>query len=213
VTAGSVTLRQPADAAGGLQKELTLTLAESGTQVTVAHRLLNRQSHHVEVAPWALTIMNAGGTVILPQEPFAPHPDVLLPVRAMALWAFTDLSDPRWSFGPRFIRLRTDAGRASAQKVGIANHQGWAAYHREGLLFVKRYGWDDTLRYPDMGVNTETFTAGAFIELETLGGLASLAPGAAAEHEERWFLFHDVDQPADDGALAAVLGPHLQTTR
>ena len=95
----------------------------------------------------------------------------VLPVRAMTLWAYTDLSDPRWQIGPRFLRLRTDANRAGSQKVGIANRQGWAAYHRNGHLFVKRYDWNDSATYPDFGVNTEAYTAGAFVELETLGAL------------------------------------------
>lgn len=212
VSGSTVTLTQAVEPRTGVQKVMTITLADTGTAVTVGHRLVNRNLWAIEVAPWALTIMNTGGTVILPQEPFASHADALLPVRALALWAYTDLSDPRWTLGPRFLRLRTDASRASPQKIGVANHQGWAAYHRDGLLFVKRYEWQDDARYADFGVNTETFTAGAFIELETLGALVSLAPGASATHAERWFLFRDVDQPVEDEALGKVLAPHLQAT-
>jgi hypothetical protein len=208
-----VTLTQPVEPRTGVQKVMTVTLAPSGTQVTIGHRLVNRNLWAIEVAPWALTIMASGGTVIVPQEPFARHADALQPVRAVALWAYTDLSDPRWHFGPRFIRLRNDPARESPQKIGLANRQGWAAYHRDRVLFVKRYDWDDNAIYPDFGVNTETFTAAAFIELETLGALDSLAPGESANHEERWFLFRDVDQPADDEALGAALASHLQTTR
>ena len=120
--------------------------------------------------------------------------------------------DPRWQIGPRFLRLRTDANRAGSQKVGIANRQGWAAYHRNGHLFVKRYDWNDSATYPDFGVNTEAYTAGAFVELETLGALVTLAPGGAATHEERWFMFRDVEQPSSDDALQTVLAPHLTQT-
>jgi hypothetical protein len=213
VAGRTVTLTQQVEPKTGIQKILTVTLAERGTGVTVGHRLVNRGLWDIEVSPWALTIMNTGGTVILPQEPYASHDDALLPVRAMTLWAYTDLADPRWQIGPKFLRLRTDAARAGSQKVGIANRQGWAAYHRNDLLFVKRYDWQDTARYPDFGVNTETYTAGAFIELETLGPLVTLAPGAAATHEERWSLFRAVEQPASDDALATVLAPHIAATR
>ena len=41
----------------------------------------------------------------------------------------------------------------------------------------------------------------------------TLAPGAAASHEERWSLFRDVEQPSGDDALAAALAPHLKNTR
>ena len=213
VSGRTVTLTQQVEPKTGIQKVLTVTLAESGSGVTVGHRLVNRGLWDVEVSPWALTIMNTGGTVILPQEPYASHDDALLPVRAMTLWAYTDLADPRWQVGPKFLRLRTDASRPGSQKVGIANRQGWAAYHRNGLLFVKRYDWQDAARYPDFGVNTETYTAGAFIELETLGPLVTLAPGASATHEERWSLFRGVEQPASDDALAAAMAPHIAASR
>jgi len=209
----TVTLTQPVEPRTGIEKILTVSLAESGTAVTVGHRLVNRSLWDIPVSPWALTIMNTGGTIILPQEPYASHDDALLPVRAMTLWAYTDLSDPRWQIGPKFLRLRTDANRAGSQKVGIANRQGWAAYHRNGHLFVKRYDWNDSATYPDFGVNTEAYTAGEFVELETLGALVTLAPGAAATHEERWFLFRDVEQPSSDDALQAALAPHLKQTR
>lgn len=213
VQGGTVTLTQSIEPRTSIQKVLTVTLAASGTAVTVGHRLVNKGLWDVEVSPWALTIMRTGGTVILPQEPYASHDDALLPVRAMTLWAYTDLSDPRWQIGPRFLRLRTDAGRAGSQKVGIANKRGWAAYHRGSELFVKRYDWSDAARYPDFGVNTEAYTAGPFIELETLGALVSLAPGASASHEERWYLFRNVEQAPADDALEQVLTPLLATTR
>ena len=209
VAGRTVTLTQQVEPKTGIEKVLTVTLAETGTGVVLGHRLVNRNLWDIEVSPWALTIMNTGGTVIVPQEPYASHDDALLPVRAMTLWAYTDLSDPRWQFGPKFVRLRTDASRAGSQKVGIANRQGWAAYHRNDLLFVKRYDWDDAARYPDFGVNTEAYTAGAFIELETLGPLVTLAPGGSASHEERWSLARGVAQPASDDALAAALAPHV----
>jgi hypothetical protein len=209
----TVTLTQPIEPKTGIEKVLTVTLAESGTGVTVGHRLVNRSLWDVPVSPWALTIMNTGGTIILPQEPYASHDDALLPARAMTLWAYTDLSDPRWQIGPKFLRLRTDAARAGSQKVGIANRQGWAAYHRNGQLFVKRYDWIDSATYPDFGVNTEAYTAGTFVELETLGALVTLAPGATASHEERWFLFRDIQQPSSDDALQAALAPVLKQTR
>ena len=64
-------------------KEMTVTLDEQGTGVTVLHRLANRGLWDVDVSPWALTIMNGGGEVILPQEPCRSHDDYLLPARPM----------------------------------------------------------------------------------------------------------------------------------
>lgn len=209
VNGATVTLSQPVETPTGIAKELTITLAAAGTEVTVGHRLTNRGLWAVDVSPWALTIMNPDGTVIIPQEPYASHDDALLPVRAMTMWAYTDLSDPRWRIGPKFIRLSTDAARAGSQKIGVANKRGWAAYSRGRQLFVKRYGWDEARTYPDYGVNTEAYTAGTFIELETLGPMARLEPGESTGHEERWSLVREVDASGDDDQLGRTLAPHL----
>lgn len=211
VDGATVRLVQPVEPRTGIVKTLTVTLAATGTDVTVGHRLTNRGLWAIEVAPWALTIMHPDGTVIIPQEPYASHDDALLPVRAMTLWAYTDLSDPRWRIGPKFIRLSTDAARAGSQKIGVANTRGWAAYARGRQLFVKRYRWDEGRTYPDYGVNTEAYTAGTFIELETLGPMATLAPGSSTDHEEKWSLVSDVETAGDDEALSRALSPHLQT--
>ena len=58
VSGGSVTVTQPVDAAG-LEKQITITVADRGTAVTVGHRLTNRTNWPLELAAWALTIMNA----------------------------------------------------------------------------------------------------------------------------------------------------------
>ena len=202
----SARLTPPVEAATGLQKELTVSLAEEGSDVSLRHRVTNRGPWEIEVAPWALTIMRGGGEAVIPQEPYGAHPEHLLPARRLVLWRYTDLSDPRFRFGRRFLRLRSDAGHAGPQKIGVENKRGWAAYHVAGLLFVKRFSYEDGAAYPDDGCNNEVFTAGSFIELESLAPLKRLAPGESAEHEERWQLFEDFDAGEDDESFAAAVG-------
>jgi hypothetical protein len=213
IEGNTIRLVQPVEPKTGIQKEMTVTLAAEGTAVTVGHRLVNRNVWDIEVSPWALTIMNGGGEVIIPQEPYRSHGDHLLPARPLVLWYYTDLSDPRWTLGRKYIRLRTDAQMKEPQKIGAGNAQGWAAYLRNRTLFVKRFPWAADATYPDFGSNIETYTAGSFIELETLGPLARLAPGAAAEHTERWFLFRNVDAGTSEATLDAALRPRVEETR
>jgi hypothetical protein len=59
----------------------------------------------------------------------------------------------------------------------------------------------------------ETYTAGTFVELETLGPLVPVEAGAAATHEERWFLFKDVADAPDDATLERSLAPLVGSTR
>lgn len=209
----SIHLLPPVEIATGLQKEMTVALDEEGTKVCLTHRLTNRGMWPIEVAAWALTIMNGsdGGEVILPQEPYIAWGEALLPARPMVLWHYTDLSDPRWKIGPKYIRLRADANMSEPQKVGIANKQGWAAFHHKGTLFIKSVAYKSGASYPDYGCNNETYTAGEFIELETLSPLCHLEPGETVEHIEYWWLFQDITTGATDMEVYDVLQPVLET--
>ncbi len=57
------------------------------------------------------------------------------------------------------------------------------------------------MTYPDFGCNCETYTAGTFIELESLGPLEVVAPGESVQHLERWSLFE-----GEMGVLEGVVG-------
>jgi hypothetical protein len=207
---GTVRLTQPVEAGTGIQKTMTVALDATGTRVTITHALANSNLWDVELAPWALTIMRPGGTVVVPQEPYGRHADNLLPVRPLVLWAYSDLSDPRFAIGPRYIRLRSDEKRTEPQKIGIGNKQGWAAYHHGRTVFLKRFTHRADATYPDHGSNVEVFTAGPFIELETLGPLSRLGPGEVAEHVEEWQLFGNVDLGTTETTIDAALAPLLE---
>ena len=207
----SIRLRQAVEGPTGIRKELEVSLEEEGTEVRILHRLTNEGLWKVELAPWALTIMNGGGTVIIPQEPYISHDDYLLPARPMVLWHYTDLTDPRFAIGKRFLRLSTDENLEEPQKIGVANKQGWAAYYRKGTLFVKTFAYEDGLTYPDCGCNCETYTAGSFIELESVGPMHELEPGECAEYVETWFLFSDITLGESEESIERALEPVLKS--
>jgi hypothetical protein len=213
ITGSTIRLRQAVEPKVGIQKEMVVSLDPAGTHVTVRHILTNRTLWPVELAPWAMSIMNEGGTVILPQEPYAEQPSHLLPVRPLALWSYTDLSDPRFAIGPKYIRMRVLADRKTPQKIGIGNRQGWSAYHRGRTLFVKRFPYDEAARYTDFGANCEVYVSGPFVELESLGPLQRLEPGASAEYAEQWYLFPDVEIGSTDASLDAAIAPLLPKTK
>ncbi|HEY1402549.1 MAG TPA: hypothetical protein VGB05_00330 [Pyrinomonadaceae bacterium] len=204
-----IRLTAPVEAATGIEKELRIALDADGSGLTVGHRITNRNLWAIDAAPWALTIMRGGGTAIFPQEPYISWDDYLLPARPLVLWHYTNLADARWAIGKKFIRLTTDASANHPQKVGLLNKQGWAAYKHGATLFVKRFAYEEGAMYPDYGCNCETYTAGDFIEVESLAPLGRLEPGASAEHEERWTLFRDVEAGANEDELEAAIGPFI----
>jgi hypothetical protein len=199
-------LLPPVERTTVLQKEIEILLAPTGGGVIVNHRLINRGCWDVEVAPWVLSVMDAAGRAIVPQEDFGPHPQFLAPARPVVLWKFTNMADPRWTWGERYIQLRHDAHGVKPQKVGLLNTKGWAAYTLRGEVFIKKYGYDPTARYADLGCNTELFTNGTMLELETLGPLSRIAPNGGVGHIERWGLFK-ADIGADERAIDRTLLP------
>ena len=202
----SVRVTEPVEPAPKIEKEMLIKLDPQGTRVTINHRLTNRNVWPVELAPWALTIMNGGGTTIFPQEPFISHDDYLIAARPMALWHFTDMADPRWTWGTKYVRLRSDPKiEKKPQKVGVMNKQGWAAYLRERILFVKRFPFIEGANYPDHGCNFETYTDGSFMEIETLGPLTKLQPDASVTHVEQWYLFDNVDAAGIEDSLEKLI--------
>ena len=196
----SVTLTQEKNAAG-IGKTLTLTLSDHDTFADVLHTITNRTDSPVTLAPWAISVMPGGGTGILPQEPRATHEEAIEPARPLVLWHYTSLTDDRLRLGDRFIRLRTNESKPQPQKIGVGNRQGWAAYYRNEVLFVKRFAYQNGATYPDFGCNNEMYVAGAFFELETLGPLVTLQPGESTEHAERWELHPRFMLDSDDETI------------
>lgn len=185
----SLRLVQPVEPVGNTQKEMIVALEKSGGNVSITHRITNRGDAEIELAAWALTIMRGGGVCEIPNETFQPYSrETLLPVRTLTVWAYTDLSDPRWSLDRELIRLRVDETRHEPQKIGVLNKQGWARYRLADVTFTKYFDFTENARYPDMNSNCELYTAGSFVEVESLAPLQTLKPGATTEHVERWKL-------------------------
>jgi hypothetical protein len=185
----SATLAQAADPRVGFRKEMKVTLDAAGSGVNVEHKITNESGSAVNVAAWALSIMAPGGTVVIPNEPFQPYgSDALLPVRSIALWPYTDFTDPRWSYEKEAIRLRVDDSVTTQQKIGVLNKLGWVKYEQPDSVFTKHTVFIADAVYPDLNSNFEVYTDGGFVEIESLSPLKRLEPGEFVEYQERWEL-------------------------
>ena len=156
-------------------------------------------------------MMAQGGYGIHGFPPRGTHPEMLAPSNPLVMWAFTNLSDPRWRLLERHLVLQQDPSNAVPQKLGSFNRNTWGAYWLDGDLFVKRYeAYGEPADYPDLGCSFETFTNAEILELETLGPIVTLAPGESLTHIERWSAFRDVRLDGwNDDALDRALTPLL----
>jgi len=204
-------LTQSTEETTGIQKEIEITLGSGDNSFRLLHRLINNNLWDIEIAPWALSVMAQGGRAIIPQETYRTGEENLLPVRPLVLWSYTEMKDPRFIWGTKFIQVKQNPNAKTYQKIGVLNTLGWAAYYLNGQLFIKRYNYNPEARYPDFGVNTEIYTNPEILEVETLGGMKKMPPGESVEHVENWFLFKAV-LDEDEESLNSKLIPIIQKT-
>ncbi|HLY15743.1 MAG TPA: hypothetical protein VKR61_00905 [Bryobacteraceae bacterium] len=211
-----LTATEPVEALTGLEKQIVVKLSPQGSGVEVVHHLRNAGKNAVDLAPWALTMMAQGGVGIHGFPPRGKHPEALAPTNPLVMSAYTNLSDHRWKFTRKYLMLHQDPSNPEPQKLGSFNQHTWAAYSLGTDLFIKRVTAADTPKeYPDFGCSFETFTNADFLELETLGPMRRLKPGATADHVEHWTLHKNVrlrnftDAELDATVLPLVTAPQI----
>jgi hypothetical protein len=198
---GLVRLTAEPDRTQGFQKEMDVQLSARGSRVKVIHRIKNIGSKTIELSPWAVTVLAPGGVAIIPQPAKKSYPSDpskaqsqadYAPSQSLVLWPYFSFHNQGWNFGPKYITLWPSTTRRGAKytptKVGMAHRMSWVGYLNDGLLFVKRFDYQEGKTYPDNGCNLETFANADMLDVESLGPLVKLAPGATTEHVETWDL-------------------------
>jgi hypothetical protein len=206
----SITLHAPTDGAA-IEKQIRITLAPSGSKVSIEHTITSHALWPIDIAVWAITIMQSG-VAIVPRVPFQTHDDYAPITQPLALCAFTDLQDPRFTLGLKYILLRADPARTNPQKFGLRNKEGWCAHLLGDELFVKRFHHENRASYPDYQVNTEVYVEGAFQEVELMGPRRVVWPGESLTLSEEWRLFQGVKaDPTNLDQLDKAIAPAIQS--
>jgi len=185
-----IRLHQQTEASTGITKTISIAFAEDDPEVEVTHELANDGVWTVELAPWAVTVMDGGGTAVVPLS--QGDPDAVLPDRSLSLWPYTDMTDERLTFGDEAILVDQTAAGEGPLKIGASAADEWAAYVADDEAFLKEFAYDETATYPDGGSAVEVYAGADSLELETLGPLQELAPGESAVHTETWRLVEGV---------------------
>ena len=211
VSARGLSAQAPVEKGTGVQKRIEVELADEGTQARVRYVLANRTVWPLRIATWVLTMMNRGGIGITTLPPRGTHPEVLAPTNPLIVFAFTNMSDPRWTWMEKYVALRQDPANSDPEKIGLFNPRTRGAYLLNGELFVKKFEAEAGEEYPDMGSSFEAFTNERFLELETLGPMRVLRPGESMDHLEVWSLHRPVQvERWDDAGLDRAIGPYLE---
>ncbi len=164
----------------GVEKSLAISVDDQ--HVVVDHTIVNHGDRPLQTAMWAITQLAPGGTAIIPLG--SRRNDAFQADRAVIAWPYTRWDDPLLKIRDRHIEIET--GRYGPTKVGTPLHREWMAYRLDGHLFVKRARHPAGAAKVDLGASGQCYCNESFLELETIGPLSTIAPGAALTHREVW---------------------------
>jgi hypothetical protein len=201
--ANRIIMQAQAEPGTGIAKRMEIEFT-SQNSLKVYHYLKNTNLWEVELAAWALSVMGERGVVIIPQNKKLSGPDNLLPNRILVLWPYTKVNDKRLILGDEHIILKQDKDSKVPIKIGANVTDGWCAYYRDRVLFIKKFSFFGERQYPDFGCNVESYTNDRMIELETLGPLIRLKPQEELEHIEEWELVKGLSISFEEGKLRGL---------
>ena len=179
---------QPDTSLGILSSRL-FHLDPASSELTVIQTMKNISSEATEYFFWGRTLVKVGGKLIMPL-----NPESTIPGRwGRYIWGEderfeTDPDDPGVDIqGNIFSLIPTEAGNA---KYGSDAKNGWMAYGYRGLLFIKRYEYDEKMTYTELYNLTNIFYANRnlFAEMEPVSPTAFLNPGEEYSYTEKWYL-------------------------
>jgi len=189
----------------GILKTIEISPVPGQNRVRLEHFVQNMGRQTLHLAPWALSVMCSGGIAVIPHN--LERPQQLLPTHSLSLWGYTDLSDPRWHWGKRYILLHQNPTATTPTKIGLQNPYGWAGYAARNQFFMKRFAWDPAAIYPDLNCNFEAYTNAEILELESLAPLVDLQPGKVVSHWEEWAVYDEIAAPQSEEDVDRTILP------
>ncbi len=191
----SVVLRRDGQAPFHLHKEVMLSMHDTKPIIRITHSVRNDSSLPIRCAPWAITMLQPGGTAILPLRKGVNDSNGLTPDRSITFWPYTQLQDSRLEIRDERLLIHADPTVLVPFKLGTRAPFSWLGYLKDNTVFTKKSFFGPSINYPDLGCNLEIYTNGKFIELESLGSLETLHPGHWSKHVEEWEMFHFEGSP------------------
>lgn len=169
----------------GMRIERSVALAASGARLDVVHTLVNASDRHQAWAPWSNVQVRA-----TPGAAWA-----YFPVRAGGqyqpngfMWYGTPgeaatQGRPHPGLGIAALQYQHQEG-----KLGADADRGWICTVEDGWAFARTWGIPPKARFTENGNTLAIYTCGTqrLMEVESMGPLAELPPGAQTAFHETW---------------------------
>jgi hypothetical protein len=217
VNGSTLRVAGPPQEIAGIQKSIEVSLALNEPRLHLESRIRNIGDRPRTYAPWSLSVMRPGGRAFVPLD-VGPL-EAFDSVRRLLLWSYTEVRDPRYTFGDRLVQINqslvtpppagSSGRRDDESKIGVDSSQGWAAYLLGDTLYMKRFAHESAAQYPDGGATVEIYSSHEFLEVENLGPLATMQPGEEIVSSEDWWLFSGVHIATEETAALNDLAPYV----
>lgn len=195
----------------GLKLDRQVTIEGRSGSLSIVQRMKNVAGFEQSYCLWDRTLCRPGGFTLIPLNPRSRFP---------AKWALGSRNEKRlWNYdgeAPSHPNCRVMDGVLVVRsigpeaKLGADSLDGWIAYARGRLLFVKYFAVDPSGRYTDGGLSVAHYFSPTVAELEPISPEVRLSPGAEYLFPERWTitrLDEEVTTPEQARALVAAIPP------
>jgi hypothetical protein len=151
--------------------------SDHDTSFIIKYCITNLSEEIQETAAWEVTRVPAGGLALFPKR---SEKDIPFALRVPLLTV-------RDSLG--IIWYPYDSSILSAQKIFMEGGEGWLAYIKNSMLFIKKFPEIAKEKIAPGESNVEIYVnkERTYIELENQGEYKKLMPGESLHYEVKWY--------------------------
>tara|TARA_R110000868_G_scaffold127458_4_gene335114 strand:+ start:1386 stop:2243 length:858 start_codon:yes stop_codon:yes gene_type:complete len=166
------------DSLNGFTVSKYFRLNTPDSSIAIRYTITNISKKNQEVAPWEVTRVPTGGLALFPK---GIPTDIPSGHRGLPYLKIKD------SLG--IIWYPYDRSTNSREKLFMYGSEGWLAYVRDGILFIKKFPEIDPSEAAPGEKNVEVFVnkEKTYIELENQGIYKSLPSGASLTYSVKWY--------------------------
>lgn len=153
-------------------------VSQADTSIIIKYTMTNISKDMQEVAPWEVTRVPTGGLAFFPKR--SPQDNPI----ANKMYPLLVIRD---SIG--IIWCPYDSSLVSAQKLFMDGGEGWAAYVRNRVLFIKKFPVIESSQSAPAEKNLEVYVnkQKTYMELENQGVYQKLETGKSLLYEVKWY--------------------------
>jgi hypothetical protein len=191
----SARLTSPKDLETGVQLIRDFRLEATTSHLSCTQTIINISSKRVRYCHWSRTFADEGGICLVPLKNPSRYPLGYAVYTASEALNFHPDAEPNVRVRDGILEI---IGVPSRPKWAFDSDAGWMGHvGKNNLLFLKKFPVLSPRVYGELGSNTAAiFYREAMAELEPIGPMEDIGPGARSAFTEDWWLY-DMAMPAD----------------